>query len=222
MLDILNTAGVRYGCLGAAESCCGDQARRIGAQDVYDDVKQQNMTLFEEHGVRELIVASPHCLQTINQDYAKGTELHATHYATFFHRLVQDGHLILSKPIEAKVTYHDPCYLGRHAGEYEAPRELLRAIPGLQLLEMPRNRERSLCCGGGGGGIWLDVPSEERFSVLRVQEALRTGAEIIATACPYCTAMLEDAIKNLDVEHALRVLDIAELVAQSMTTEAGQ
>ncbi len=222
MLSVLQAAAVKFGCLGHAESCCGDQARKVGAQDVYDDLKSKNTALFEEHGVQDVIVASPHCLETINKDYAPGTKLHAVHYAHLFRDLVRSGNLVLSRPVEAKVTYHDPCYLGRHAGEYEAPRELLRAIPGLSLVEMPRNRERSLCCGGGGGGLWLDVPGDERFSVLRVREALDTGAEVIATACPYCTAMLEDAIKSLDAEDSIRVLDVAELVAQSMSTEAGQ
>ncbi len=222
MVSILQQAGVSFGSLGTAESCCGDQARKVGAQDVYEELESQNLALFEEHEVRNVIVASPHCLQTINREYAAKRKVHAIHYAQLFDKLVKSGKLALSRPVEAKVTYHDPCYLGRHAGEYEAPREVLRAVPGLTLLEMPRNRERSLCCGGGGGGLWLDVPAEERFSVLRVQEAIDTGAEVIATACPYCTAMLEDAIKNLDVEDSIRVLDLAELVAQSMSTEAGQ
>ena len=222
MLSILRAAGLSFGTLGTAESCCGDQARKVGAQDVYEDLKEQNLSLFEQHNVDKVIVASPHCLQTLNLEYAKDRRVRAVHYAQTFRDLVANGKLKLTRPVEAKVTYHDPCYLGRHAGEYEAPRELLRAIPGLTLLEMPRNRERSLCCGGGGGGLWLDVPADERFSVLRVQEAIDTGAEVIATACPYCTAMLEDAIKNLDVEDSIRVLDVAELVAQSMSTETGQ
>lgn len=222
MISILGHAGVSFGSLGTAESCCGDQARKVGAQDVFDDLESKNVALFEEHEVDKIIVASPHCLQALNRDYKVGRPIRAVHYAQVFRDLLRAGKLRLDKPVEAKVTYHDPCYLGRHAGEYEAPREVLRAIPGLDLVEMPRNRERSLCCGGGGGGLWLDVPNDERFSVIRVQEALDTGAEVIATACPYCTSMLEDAIKTLDVEDSVRVLDVAELVAQSMSTEAGQ
>jgi len=222
MLDILRRANVSFGSLGPAESCCGDQARKVGANDVYEELKGQNLGLFQDHDVDKIIVASPHCLETINKDYAHERPMKAIHYAQLFRDLVADGRLPLTRPVDLKVTYHDPCYLGRHAGEYEAPRELLRAIPGIELVEMPRNRERSLCCGGGGGGLWLDVPNDERFSVLRVQEAIDTGAEVIATACPYCTAMLEDAIKTLDAEDSIRVLDVAELVAQSMSTETGQ
>jgi Fe-S oxidoreductase len=221
MLSVLKQAGVSYGCLGAAESCCGDQARKVGAQDVFDDLKNRNEVLFDEHNVHKIIVASPHCLQALNRDYAPARAIEATHYTRLFADLLQEGTLKLSQSVPVRVTYHDPCYLGRHAGEYEAPRAVLRAIPDLTLVEMRRNRERSLCCGGGGGGLWLDVPNTERFSVLRVQEALDTGAEIIATACPYCTSMLEDAIKTLDVDNRIRVLDVAELVAQSLSPEAG-
>ncbi len=222
MLDIFNQAGVSYGTLGTAESCCGDQARKVGAQDVFDDLKEKNTALFREHGVTDVIVASPHCLQTLNHDYHAPHGLRASHYTVLLRDLLRTNKLPLSTPLNAKVTYHDPCYLGRHAGEYEAPREVLRAVPGLDLVEMPRNRERSLCCGGGGGGLWRDVPTDERFAVMRVREALDTGAEVIATACPYCTVMLEDAVKIADAEDAIRVLDVAEIIAQSMSTEAGQ
>jgi len=118
--------------------------------------------------------------------------------------------------VEKRVTYHDPCYLGRHNGIYEPPRDVLRAIPGIDLVEMERNRENSLCCGGGGGGLWNEVPAEQRFSVLRVKEAVETGAEIIAAACPYCISMFEDALKTIGKEEEMRVMDVSELLLESL------
>ncbi|MBN1653149.1 MAG: (Fe-S)-binding protein [Deltaproteobacteria bacterium] len=213
---LLQKAGVDFGVLGEAESCCGDQARKVGAGDVYGQLREANLALFREHGVEKIIVASPHCMQAINLDYAGELPLTAIHYAQLLSRLIEEGALTPRTKPDATVTYHDPCYLGRHAGEYEAPRKVLRAIPGIEMVEMPRNRENSLCCGGGGGGLWMDVPTEERFAVLRIREAQEAGANIIATACPYCTSMLEDAVKVLDLEDQIAIRDIAELVYESV------
>ena len=130
--------------------------------------------------------------------------------------LLDNEQLKPGKSLEKKVTYHDPCYLGRHNNIYEEPREVLKAIPGLELVEMERNRENSLCCGGGGGGLWNEVPADERFSVLRVEEAVETGAEIIAAACPYCISMFEDALKTIGKEEEIKVMDISELVLESL------
>lgn len=216
LTTVLARAGVSYGLLPEAESCCGDQARKVGAEDVYAALKAANTALLREHEVRRVIVASPHCLRVIDQDYRDEAPVEVVHYTQLLARLLVDGKLALRNALELPVTYHDPCYLGRHAGEYEAPRALLRAIPGLELREMPRNRATSLCCGGGGGGMWMDLPIEQRFAVERVKEAQATGAKVIATACPYCTSMLEDAIKILDLEDQLQVQDVAELVARAL------
>ncbi len=216
LIEVLRQAGVSFGVLGNEEACCGDQARKVGAEEIYGRLKNTNTKLFEDRNVRRVIVSSPHCLDVINRDYATELPVAATHYTQLLAKRIADGSLTPSQPFEHRVTYHDPCYLGRHSGEYEAPRAVLRSIPGLELVEMPRNRETSLCCGGGGGGLWMDVPKEQRFAVLRVREAKATGAEVIATACPYCTSMLEDAIKILDLEDDLEVKDVAEIVAQSL------
>ena len=130
--------------------------------------------------------------------------------------LIEKGRLKPTRRVEGRVTYHDPCYLGRHNEIYEPPRGVLKAIPGIELVEMERNRENSLCCGGGGGGLWNEVPAEERFSVLRVEEAAQTGAEIIAAACPYCISMFEDALKTAGKEEEMRVMDISELLLESL------
>jgi len=206
---------VSFGVLGNDESCCGDQARKMGGEDTYQELRNRNIALMQNRKVNEIIVSSPHCLQIMNTDYTSDLSIRVWHYTQLLYALVKKGRLSLPKPVQSVVTYHDPCYLGRHAGEYEAPRRLLNAIEGLQLVEMPRNRENSLCCGGGGGGLWMDVPQEQRFAVLRVQEAQQVGAKVIATACPYCTSMLEDAVKTLNLEEAIEIRDIAELLAQA-------
>jgi len=143
------------------------------------------------------------------------------HYTELLDRLIAEGRLKPVQSVDRLVTYHDPCYLGRHNGIYEAPRRVLQGIPGLTLVEMSNHKENSLCCGGGGGGAWSDYPVEQRFDVLRVEEALRTGAEVIATACPYCIRMLNDAVNELGVKDQIVVQDLAELLLQSMEmTEA--
>jgi Fe-S oxidoreductase len=216
LVGLLAAADVSFGSLGIEESCCGDQARKVGAEDIFGRLKESNVELFRKHGVYKVIVSSPHCMQVINLIYSSEMPLEAVHYTQLLARLIEKEKLVPLQKVQRKVTYHDPCYLGRHAGEYEAPRQVLKSIPGLQLLEMERNRENSLCCGGGGGGLWMDIPIEQRFAVLRIREAQETGAEVIATACPYCTSMLEDAIKILGLEEQIVVQDVAELLAESV------
>lgn len=195
LISLLKKAGVSFGILGVEESCCGDQARKVGAEETYQLLKSSNVELFRKHGVKKALVSSPHCLQVLSSDYTKDIPIQTAHHTQILQELIAAKKLIPRKTIEAKVTYHDPCYLGRYAGIYDAPRQVLQAIPGLELVEMERNRKLSLCCGGGGGGLWMDVPPEERFAVMRIREAQETGANIIATACPYCISMLEDAVK---------------------------
>jgi Fe-S oxidoreductase len=215
--QLLEYAGISFGTLGTEESCCGDQAHKIGATEIFSELALKNTELFLGAGVEKILTTSPHCLNAFKNNYAelKGS-VGSTHYTELLDRLVAEGRL---KPIlEAanKVTYHDPCYLGRHNSIYEAPRRILRSIPGLELVEMSNNRERSLCCGGGGGGAWSDDTLGQGFGVLRVKEALSTSAQVIATACPYCIRMLNDGVRQLGVENQIVVKDIAELLLQSV------
>jgi Fe-S oxidoreductase len=217
LIQLLQRAGLSFGTLGIRENCCGDQARKVGADEIFKELARANSELFKENGVQRLLVASPHCLNAFKKDYEElPRTVVSEHYTEVLDRLIAEGRLKPAGPLEQTVTYHDPCYLGRHNGIYDAPRRVLQSIPGLKLVEMPRNREESLCCGGGGGGAWAEYPLEERFAVLRVREALDTGAQAIATACPYCTLMLEDAVKVLGVEDRIAVKDVAELLAQSV------
>ncbi len=223
LIRLLQRAGLSFGTLGTQESCCGDQARKVGADEVFQVLARANIELFRERGVQRALVASPHCLNALTKDYRDlDGGVTSEHYTEVFDRLISDGRLKPAKRLEHTVTYHDPCYLGRHNGIYDAPRRVLQSIPGLKLVEMPRCREESLCCGGGGGGAWAEYPLEQRFAVLRVREALDTGARVIATACPYCTLMLEDAVKVLGVEERIAVRDVAELLARSVETTDGR
>lgn len=223
--QLLGMAGVSYGTLGTEENCCGDPAHKIGAENLFSDLAHRNTELFLRTGVQKILTTSPHCLNTFKNDYAemKGF-IGSEHYSELLARLLDDGRLRPTLEVSRTVTYHDPCYLGRHNGIFEAPRQVLTSIPGLKLVEMPNNREGSLCCGGGGGGAWIEHPIEQSLGVLRVQEALSTGAEIIVTACPYCIRMLNDAVKELGVENQIAVQDLGELLLKSveMRSEASR
>jgi Fe-S oxidoreductase len=169
--------------------------------------------------VQKILTTSPHCLNAFKHNYVelKGS-VESEHYTELLDRLVAEGRLKPTREVACTATYHDPCYLGRHNGIYEAPRRLLQRIPGLTLIDMASNRENSLCCGGGGGGAWSEVPPQKRLGVMRVEEALRTGAEVIATACPFCIRMLSEAVRELGVEDQIAVRDLAELLWQSVMT----
>ena len=215
MAELLVKGGVSMGLLGSAETCCGDQAHHTGGVEISMSLEGENSEVFESRGVRDIIASSPHCMNMFHKHYPG--DYHAKHYTQIFHELIEQGKLTPTKEVPLKVAYHDPCYLGRHSGIYDEPRAVLKSIPGLEYIEFPRNREKSLCCGGGGGGIWAEVEKEKRFSVLRIQEAKDIGAEVIATACPFCMIMLEDALKAMGIEEdEMRILDVAELLYQSI------
>jgi Fe-S oxidoreductase len=216
---LLDRAGVSFGTLGTAESCCGDPAHKIGASDLFSQLALKNSDLFLRSGVQKILTTSPHCLNAFKHNYVelKGS-VESEHYTELLDRLVAEGRLKPTREVACTATYHDPCYLGRHNGIYEAPRRLLQRIPGLTLIDMASNRENSLCCGGGGGGAWSEVPPQKRLGVMRVEEALSTGAEVIATACPFCIRMLSEAVRELGVEDQIAVRDLAELLWQSVMT----
>ncbi len=215
--QLLERAGVSFGTLGTEESCCGDQAHKMGANDVFLELARNNTELFARAGVQKILTTSPHCLNAFKKNYTEMKDSVAgEHYTELLNRLIEEGRLRPIQEIDRIVTFHDPCYLGRHNGIYDAPRQILQSIPGLDLIEMSRNRAQSLCCGGGGGGAWSDHPVEQRCGVLRVQEALNTGAEVLATACPYCTRMLNDAVNQRGVKDQIVVRDLAELVLEAV------
>jgi len=218
LASLLAASGLSVGVAPEGEVCCGDQARKVGAEETFSELMETNAVALGEHPSQKIITGSPHCMNAFNKDYAAaGLAPRAEHYTQVLDRLMEEGALTPTHRVERTVTYHDPCYLGRHGGVYEPPRNILDRIPGIERVEMERSRQNSLCCGGGGGGLWSDLPQDERFAVLRVQEAMETGADTIATACPYCTSMLEDAVKVLFLEDHIQVMDVAELLAASLT-----
>jgi len=208
--------GVEFGILGQEESCCGSEVRRLGEAGLFEMLVEENMELWKGYGVKKVVTTSPHCYNTLKKDYPQGA-LELVHYTELVAQLLDEGRLTFQGQVAKVVTYHDPCYLGKHNGVFDAPRSILKRIPGLKLVEMDRSREKSLCCEGGGGRMWLEGTNiEERLAHQRVQEAIDTGAEILATACPFCVLTLEDAVKIRGLEDKIQVMDIMELVAQVM------
>ncbi len=216
---VLQAAEVSFGILGAGESCCSEAVRRAGGEEVFQEVAGANVAAFREAGVERTVVTSPHCYRTFSQEYGElDAGFETLHQTQLFAKLLEQQRLEPTRELDKKVVYHDPCLLGRGCGVFDEPREVLRSIPGLELVEIPDySREHSLCCGGGSGGVWLDRPKEERLSVIRVQQAAATGAEVLAVACPYCLQMFEDAVKTLDLE--IEVRDVSELLAGALEVE---
>jgi len=213
--NILNRAGVDFGILGAKENCCGESIRKTGDEDVFKRLAKENIKTFIDHGVKKILVSSPHCYHTFKNEYPEFmVNFEVVHISQYLFELINEGKLELNKEYRKKVTWHDPCYLGRHNGLYDEPREVLRKIPGLELNEMPESRVDSLCCGGGGGRIWMETPKGERFSDLRLEQAVGVGAEVLVTACPYCITNFEDSRLNRENSEAIEIKDITEIVQE--------
>ena len=179
---------------------------------------RENIKTFIDNGVKKILVSSPHCYHTFKNEYPEFmVHFEVVHISQYIFELINAGRLELTKGYDKKITYHDPCYLGRHNGIFDEPREALRGISGLELIEMPDSREDSLCCGGGGGRIWMETPKGERFSDLRVEQARGVGAEVLVTACPYCITHFEDsrlALEDSEDGAGLEVKDITEIIQE--------
>jgi Fe-S oxidoreductase len=215
--NILNKAGVEYGILGTQENCCGESIRKTGSEEVFKRLAKENIKTFIDNGVKKIIVSSPHCYHTFKNEYPEFmVDFEVIHMSQYLLELVNEGRLELINGFEKKVTWHDPCYLGRHNEIYDEPRDLLKKVSGLELIEMPDSRKDSLCCGGGGGRIWMDTPKEERFSDLRLKQADEVGAEVLVTACPYCITNFEESRLNLEFEDVLEVKDITEVILEAI------
>ena len=213
--NILNKAGINFGILGDKENCCGESIRKTGSEEVFKSLAKENIKTFIENGVKKILVSSPHCYHTFKNEYPEfRVNFEVVHASQYLLELMNAGRLQLTGAYGKKVTYHDPCYLGRHNDLYDAPREVLKKIPGLRLIEMADSGKNSLCCGGGGGRIWMDTPKGERFSDLRLKQATAVGAEELVTACPYCITNFEESRLNLELEDVLEIKDITEIIQE--------
>jgi Fe-S oxidoreductase len=211
--DVLQKIGVDFGILGASEVCCGESARKAGQESLFQSLAESNITTFNEAGVKRIVVTSPHCYNSFKNEYPElGGNYEVIHFTQYLAELIKEEKIKFTKELNKKVAYHDPCYLGRHNGIYDEPRQVLESIPGLELVEMPDYRENSLCCGGGGGRIWMETKKGERFSDIRLEQALEVGADILAVACPYCMLNFEDSVLSTEKSDVIAVKDIAELV----------
>lgn len=216
--ELLHRAGVKFGVLGDGETCTGDAARRSGNEFLFQMLASQNVetlnTVFENRASKKIIVTCPHCFTTLGRDYKQlGISLELIHHTQLLNRLVREKHLVPIVPLNQTITYHDPCYLGRHNQVYAPPRELLEAS-GAQLVEMPRNSERSFCCGAGGARMWMEEKLGERINMARVDEAIATEAVGVAVACPFCRVMISDGAAAR--EDVVEVFDVAQLLLKSL------
>jgi Fe-S oxidoreductase len=219
--ELLYISGVKFGVLGKRETCTGDPARRSGNEFLYQILSRENIETLQEtfgtRGVKKVVVTCPHCFTTIGRDYKQqGFELQMVHHTQLLNTLVKEGRLKPIAPQKAdakKLTYHDPCYLGRHNQIYEPPRELLESA-GVEVSEMPRNQERSFCCGAGGGRMWMEEKIGTRINLSRVDEAIATGAQEVAVGCPFCRVMISDGM--VTKESSVEVLDVAQIMLRSV------
>jgi len=212
---ILNKAGVDFGILGSKESCCGESIRKTGNEELFKRLAKENIKQFIDNGVTKILVSSPHCYHTFVNEYPEfKVNFEVVFISQYIGQLINEGRLTITGEYAKAVTYHDPCYLGRHNGIYDEPREVLQKVPGLELLEMADTRESSLCCGGGGGRIWMETPKEERFADLRLRQAVDVGAQVLATSCPYCITNFTDSSLDLAEHEKVEVKDLAEIILE--------
>jgi len=212
---ILNSLGVDYGILGTKENCCAESIRKMGNEILFKRLARENIKTFIDSGVKKILVSSPHCYHTFKNEYPEFmVNFEVIHTTQYLFNLISEGKLKFTKEYRKKVAYHDPCYLGRHNGIYDEPRNVLKSVPGLELVEMADSRAESICCGGGGGRMWMETPKGERFSDIRVEQAIEAGAEVLAVACPYCMVMFKDSVISAHKADVIQVKDITEIVQE--------
>ncbi len=217
LVSLLNRAGLDYAILGQEEMCCGESARRMGEEGLFQlGMVEMAKEAFRTYNVRKVITQCPHCFNTFRNEYPQfGVDVEVVHHSVLIRDLIAQGKLVPRKANPVALAFHDSCYLGRHNDIFAPPREAIRAIPGISLHEMEKNREEGFCCGAGGGGMWTEVPGK-RINHLRFDQAMRTGGNVVGSACPYCLTMFDDAIKFRNLEDTVQAKDLAELVSESL------
>jgi len=225
LVECLQAAKVSFAVLGPEEQCSGDPARRGGNEYLYQTQAQMNVDAMNAAGVKKVVASCPHCFHTIKNEYpAFGGKYEVVHHSQLLARLLAEGKLKPETPVASKFTYHDSCYLGRWNGEYDAPREIVRTVAQIQssgvFEELDRKKNHGFCCGGGGARMWMEEKTGTRVNRNRSSEIIATGADVAAVACPFCTIMISDGVKDAGAEEKIKVLDVAELIAKSMKTGA--
>jgi Fe-S oxidoreductase len=218
--ELLNTAGVTFAVLGEGETCTGDSARRAGNEFLFQMLAQQNVEVLNEAGATKIVVTCPHCFNTLNREYPQlGGNYEVVHHTQLLNRLVREGRLTPVNRVDEKVTYHDPCYLGRHNNIYEPPRELIGSLPGLTLEDVTRSREKSFCCGAGGARMWMEEQLGTRINTNRAEELVSINPETVAVGCPFCRVMISDGVTSIQSEgraEGVEVRDVAQLLLRSV------
>ncbi len=220
---ILQAAGINFGILGVEETCCGDPARRMGDEYLFQTLCQANIELLNSYGVKRVLTGCPHCFNSFKNEYPQfGGNFEVIHHTRFIIDLIRDGKLKLGRLDESKVVaYHDSCYLGRYSDIYQAPRDILRAIGGIKKVELARSGANSFCCGGGGGHMWMEEEPDKRVNVRRTEQIIEAKVDVVATACPFCLTMFEDGLKTKEMEESIKAMDLSELVLQALAIEEG-
>ncbi|MED3661344.1 (Fe-S)-binding protein [Ureibacillus terrenus] len=217
---LLNAAGVKFAILGNKEKNSGDTPRRLGNEFLFQELAEGNIKEFEKYGVKKIVTIDPHAYNIFKNEYKDfGWEGEVYHHTELLHKLIEEGKLTLNYPVNETIVFHDSCYLGRYNNVYDAPREILKAIPGVKLVEMERNRETAMCCGAGGGLMWMEDRVGNRINVARTEQALATNASVISAGCPYCLTMLTDGTKAKEVEDQIKTYDVCELLERSVFGE---
>lgn len=214
--SLLKKAGIKFAILGTEEQCTGDPARRIGNEYLYQTLAKSNIETLNRYQVKKIVTACPHCFNTIKNEYKDfGGNYDVVHHSQFIAQLMSEGKLKPTKTLEQTVTFHDSCYLGRWNGIYDEPRNVIKSLPAVNLVEMKSNHDSSMCCGAGGGRMFMEEKIGKRINVTRTEEALDTHADIIASSCPFCMTMMTDGVKTKEMQNKVQVMDIAELIDQS-------
>ncbi|OCS84771.1 (Fe-S)-binding protein [Caryophanon tenue] len=219
---LMHEAGVKFAILGNHEGNSGDTARRMGNEYLFQDLCAQNIAVFEQYNVKKIVTTDPHAFNSFKNEYPEfGLEAEVVHHTELLRDLLQQKKIVPTERVEEKIVYHDSCYIGRYNGMYDAPRDILSMIPGVEILEMKRNREDALCCGAGGGGMWMEDRQGTRINLARTEMALETNPTMIGSNCPYCLTMLSDGTKAMEVEEDVQTLDIAEIIDRSVVYTKG-